>query len=108
MRSIDERVVRNAARLAAVLSVPAIVAALFQAPLAAARAADQRQARAGRGAENSLVRRGEFAPDFELPRLTLTTDATGKFVGLIRKDDTVRLSSFRGKRPVCMIMSSYT
>jgi hypothetical protein len=54
------------------------------------------------------VKLGELAPDFELPRLTFKTDAAGKTVGLISDSDTIRLSSFRGKKPVCMIMSSYT
>ena len=51
---------------------------------------------------------GEFPPDFELPRLRFDTNAEGKPVGVIDDSDTVRLSSFRGKKPVCMIMSSYT
>jgi len=51
---------------------------------------------------------GEEAPDFELPTLTITNDADGKPIGVIRENETIRLSSFRGKRPVCLIMSSYT
>jgi hypothetical protein len=47
------------------------------------------------------------APDFELPRLTLTTDADGNPIGKISAEK-VKLSSFRGKKPVCLIMSSYT
>ena len=62
----------------------------------------------GRGADNPLVRVGAVAPDFNLPRLTITSDPDGKPIGVIREMDTVRLSSFRGKRPVCLIMSSYT
>ena len=61
-----------------------------------------------RGAENPRIRVGQEAPDFELPKLTITNDADGKPIGVIRKTDTIRLSSFRGKRPVCLIMSSYT
>ena len=61
-----------------------------------------------RGADNPLVRVGADAPDFNLPRLTITSDPSGKPIGVIREADTVRLSSFRGKRPVCLIMSSYT
>lgn len=57
---------------------------------------------------NPKVKVGEFAPDFELPRLTFKTDAAGKTVGVISDNDTIRLSAFRGKKPVCMIMSSYT
>ena len=68
------------------------------------------QAAAGqrRYVENPLVKVGEFAPDFELPKLTFRTDAAGKPIGVINEKDTVRLSSFRGKKPVCLIMSSYT
>ncbi len=61
-----------------------------------------------RGGENPLVKSGEFAPDFELPRLTITTDSNGEPIGLISETGTVKLSSFRGKKPVCLIMSSYT
>ena len=57
---------------------------------------------------NPKINIGEFPPDFELPRLTIKTDETGDSIGVISEDDTVRLSSFRGKRPVCLIMSSYT
>lgn len=57
---------------------------------------------------NPKINIGEFPPDFELPRLVIKTDETGKSVGVISEKDTVRLSSFRGKKPVCMIMSSYT
>ena len=66
------------------------------------------QARQARSAENPLVKLGQLAPDFELPTLTLKTDDTGKPIGVISEKDTVRLSSFRGKKPVCLIMSSYT
>jgi len=57
---------------------------------------------------NPRINLGEFPPDFELPRLVIETDANGKSKGVISKTDTVKLSSFRGKKPVCMIMSSYT
>ncbi len=61
-----------------------------------------------REAGNALVKVGEYAPDFNLPRLTITSDPKGKPIGVVRAADTFRLSSFRGKRPVCLIMSSYT
>jgi hypothetical protein len=61
-----------------------------------------------RGADNPPVKVGQYAPDFELPRLTITTDPSGKPIGVISETDTIRLSSFRGKKPVCLIMSSYT
>lgn len=66
------------------------------------------RSRPDRLAENPKVRLGEYPPDFELPGLTFETDAAGKTVGVINKDHTIRLSSFRGKKPVCLIMSSYT
>jgi len=61
-----------------------------------------------RQAGNPKVTVGEYAPDFELPRLTITTDPNGKPIGIINESNRIRLSSFRGKKPVCLIMSSYT
>lgn len=58
--------------------------------------------------QNPLIRQGEFPPDFELPKLNFRTDETGKVVGVINEKETIRLSSFRGKKSVCLIMSSYT
>ena len=42
------------------------------------------------------------------PTSYLIAEHEGKPVGVIDDSDTVRLSSYRGKKPVCMIMSSYT
>ena len=67
-----------------------------------------RRARSANPDVPGLVKLGQYAPDFELPRLTFKTDDTGKPIGVISEKDTVRLSSFRGKKPVCLIMSSYT
>ncbi len=50
---------------------------------------------------------GKPAPDFELPVLVLDREAEGGPVGKIT-DEKIKLSSFFGKKPVCMIMSSYT
>ena len=58
--------------------------------------------------QNPLIKEGEFPPDFELPKLNFETDETGKTVGVIQEKETVRLSAFRGQKPVCLIMSSYT
>ena len=44
---------------------------------------------------DKLPKAGEMAPDFELPMLGM-------------KDTTVKLSSFRGDRPVALIFGSYT
>jgi hypothetical protein len=84
-----------------VLSVAALVVMLCE-PVAAQRS------RSSESAANPNVKVGEFAPDFELPRLTFKTDAAGKTVGVISENDTIKLSSFRGRKPVCLIMSSYT
>lgn len=51
---------------------------------------------------------GELAPDFELPRLTFGENEEGEPVGIISENDRFRLSSMFGKRPVCLIMSSFT
>jgi hypothetical protein len=51
---------------------------------------------------------GQFPPDFELPRLHFEIDVNENPVGVIDETNTIALSSFRGKKPVCLIMSSYT
>ncbi len=102
MRRTCGEVVRHAATwLVPVFSIVALVVMLSK-PVTAQRS------RTSRTAANPKVKVGELAPDFELPRLVLKTDASGKNVGVISDSETVRLSSFRGKKPVCMIMSSYT
>jgi len=50
---------------------------------------------------------GQDAPDFQLPRLVLGTDPSGNTVGKVGSE-TVRLSAFRGTKPVCLFLSSYT
>ncbi len=102
MRRSRRRVIRDTATwLVPVFSIAALIVMLSE-PVAAQRS------RSGRGTADPKVKVGEFAPDFELPRLTFQTDAAGKTVGVISEKDTIRLSAFRGKKPVCMIMSSYT
>jgi len=97
MSRARRRDVRNAAAwLAAVFCIVALVAILSPS--------SSGQVNTG----NPLIKQGQFPPDFELPRLNFSTDATGKPVGVISQQDTIRLSSFRGKKPVCLIMSSYT
>ena len=98
MRRTSRRVVRNTvAYLMTIFFLLALVAEFSSG-----------QARQARTTENPPVKLGQFAPDFELPILTFKTDDTGKPIGVISEKDTVRLSSFRGKKPVCLIMSSYT
>jgi predicted Holliday junction resolvase-like endonuclease len=57
--------------------------------------------------EKPVIVAGQIAPDFELPRLTIETDEEGKHFGKI-STETVKLSSYRGKRCVFLILSSYT
>ncbi len=102
MRRTRREAIRHAATwLVPVFSIVALVVMLSE-PVTAQRS------RSGRTAPPSKIKLGELAPDFELPRLVLKTDASGKNIGVISDTETVRLSSFHGKKPVCMIMSSYT
>ncbi len=98
MKQVCRKAFRNATYLLMVI---------FCLVILIAETAEGQQRKMPRG-YNPKITIGEFPPDFELPRLTIKTDETGKSVGVIRREDTVRLSSFRGKKPVCMIMSSYT
>ena len=108
MRQISGRVARNTADWLVIVScIVALVTILSQPALTRQRSSDQAQVPQPRG-YNPKIRIGEFPPDFELPRLTLKTDEAGKPIGVISQNDTIRLSSFRGKRPMCLIMSSYT
>jgi hypothetical protein len=61
-----------------------------------------------RGAGAPKIKVGEFPPDFELPVLRFGEDADGNPVGIINEKETIRISSYFGKKPLCMIMSSYT
>jgi hypothetical protein len=108
MKRTRKEVVRDTAWLAAVFCAAASVSILSLPAWTAESSDDQARTRPTRSDENPLVKPGEFAPDFELPRLTFEANAAGKPVGVISEKDTIRLSSFRGKKPVCLIMSSYT
>ena len=88
-------------------NVPFLLMIVFCLVILTADLGEAQQKRMPRGF-NPKVNIGEFPPDFELPRLTIKTDETGKPVGIVNPEDTVRLSSFRNRKPVCMIMSSYT
>lgn len=96
MRRISEKTIRNTPWPAIVLSI--LVSLIVLSAYSKGQVNTQ----------NPLIKEGEFPPDFELPRLTFRTEETGKTVGVINERNTVRLSSFRGKKPVCLIMSSYT
>jgi len=64
--------------------------------LTAEQSSDKAQAEQAKSANKPLIEFGRFAPDFELPKLTLSTNARGKPVSHINEKDTVKLSSFRG------------
>lgn len=108
MRRACRTVRLSIAAKAAVLGVAIVIVLLSRPAWPATRSGSQTRERPPRTAENPLVKPGEYPPDFNLPRLTFSTDAAGKPVGVINQQDRIKLSSFRGKRPVCMIMSSYT
>lgn len=80
-------------------------AAVLAATLAVTAAAEPPAPRAvpGRGAPSGGPAVGDLAPDFDLPRLVPATNGAPASVG-----ETIRLSSFRTKRPVILILSSYT
>ncbi len=98
MKQVCRKVFRN---------IPFWLTIVFLFVSLVANIGESQQRRMPRG-YNPKINLGEFPPDFELPRLVIETDATGKSQGVISDTDTVKLSSFRGKKPVCMIMSSYT
>ncbi len=50
---------------------------------------------------------GTAAPDLQLPRLNREAGSPGATTGEVGSE-TVRLASFRGKRIVCLFLSSYT
>ena len=54
-------------------------------------------------ARNAGPAAGELAPDFELPRLVPAANGAPAGAG-----EKVRLSGFRQKRPVVLVLSSYT
>ena len=109
MRRNRKRIIRFAAtRLVTVFYLVALAAILSRPALTAERSGSQTRTKQTQGTGNPLIELGRFPPDFELPELTFSTDKDGKSVGIISEKDTIKLSDFRGKKPVCLIMSSYT
>jgi len=53
------------------------------------------------------VQIGQQSTDFELPVLIERTDSKGEKVAVVTADK-IKLSSYRGKKIVCVFMSSYT
>jgi len=109
MRPFLSRVIPGTATgLVAVICITALMLIISNPARTAENPGNPAQTKQTRNPDNPLVKLGRFPPDFELPKLTFSTDAAGKPVGLISEKDTIRLSDFRGKKPVCLIMSSYT
>ena len=50
---------------------------------------------------------GQPAPDFELPSLKQEANENGEMVAGV-SSELIRLSSFRGKKVVCLFLSSYS
>jgi len=65
--------------------------------------------RSGRPSDQSTrgVQIGQQSTDFELPVLIERTDSKGEKVAVVTADK-IKLSSYRGKKIVCVFMSSYT
>jgi hypothetical protein len=76
-----------------------------QPPKSDAANAGPQQKPAGRWVSKLEI--GKPAPDFELPMLKSELNEKGEKVDRIT-DEKVKLSSFRGKKVVCLFMSSYT
>lgn len=67
----------------------------------------ERPERRGTRRSRRTLKVGQAAPDFELPILKEGKDAEGNKVNRIT-DEKIKLSSFRGKKVVCVFFSSYT
>lgn len=67
----------------------------------------KKQGAGNKVSSRSGIEYGQEAPDFELPRLTIEKGKDGKAVGRV-SEEKVKLSSFRGKKPVFLVFSSYT
>jgi hypothetical protein len=59
------------------------------------------------GQSTRRVQIGQQTTDFELPVLIERTDSKGEKVAVVTTDK-IKLSSYRGKKVVCVFMSSYT
>jgi len=101
-----KRIQKTVACLSALICLVALCALIAQADQQAQP--QQTSPRVTNAGPNPLIKFGEYPPDFNLPILTFGTDAAGVKVGKIDPKKTIRLSDYRGKKPVCLIMSSYT
>ncbi|MBI9017907.1 MAG: hypothetical protein JEZ07_11675 [Phycisphaerae bacterium] len=64
------------------------------------------QVRKVRPVQVPVIEFGQEAPDFNLPKLNFVEE-NGKKIGKV-SSEMVKLSSFRGKKPVVLIFTSYT
>jgi hypothetical protein len=109
MKCVDKIIYEIKANcIVTIFYIIALAVFISQPAGAAEQSGDNTQTEQAKDADKPLIEFGRFAPDFELPTLTFKTDPTGKTIGLISEENKIRLSSFRGKKPVCLIMSSYT
>jgi hypothetical protein len=87
----------------------AVAALLASATLAISQRRPGGRPRRGRppGQSASTTKIGQKATDFELPVLIERQDNKGEKVAVVTTEK-IKLSSYRGKRIVCVFMSSYT
>ncbi|MDP6044161.1 MAG: hypothetical protein QGH94_04930 [Phycisphaerae bacterium] len=94
---------RRFAAGAAALALLAVVA--FSAPSGRPGGRPKKGRPPGQSARG--VKIGQLSTDFELPVLIERTDAKGEKIAVVTSDK-IKLSSYRGKKVVCVFMSSYT
>ncbi|MBT3202508.1 MAG: hypothetical protein HN350_21625 [Phycisphaerales bacterium] len=93
-----------------VAKVAVLVLLTFATIVAAAdsgRPGERRRSRRSSGPSTHGVQIGQQSTDFELPVLIERTDAKGEKVAVVTTDK-IKLSSYLGKKIVCVFMSSYT
>lgn len=96
-------------RAARLLTGLLLAAGFLLAAVGIALAADapDKAVRGRRAKRLPAIRVGQMAPDFELPLLKEQKGPKGEKLYRISKEK-IKLSSFRGKKVVCLFMSSYT
>ena len=89
----------------------AVAAAMVVIPVLASAEQDQPSQQHDRNRvrrpRQATLKVGQAAPDFELPMLSGARDRKGEQVWRLT-ETKVKLSSFRGKKLVCVFFSSYT
>ncbi len=100
----EAKMIRPSKMLATVGLVAAMILACA-GPSAGQRR--ERPRRRGTRRSRPTLKVGQAAPDFELPILKEGKDAEGNKVNRIT-GEKIKLSSFRGKKVVCVFFSSYT